>query len=233
MGVATLTAIVVGIVQYRHGVVHLLDTVTYWSGIDAISRGDLFRTGLAPSFSNFSAAEFAGRGGDLPFVDFPIGYPLVAGVIAWFTDARRAMEIVCLVSLAVVAALTVGIDRRYGSTRAWSLAAFAALMTTTPTMRLVTQGALSEPLFCAVAVALVASLAHHRNGGPFTPVAVLASLIGLLRFIGAPLALVAGWEMWRRTGDRARSAVVTLLMLAPAAANIVLARLAGGGHGAG
>jgi len=48
-------ALVVGLVQFRHGIVHLLDTVTYWSGTKATSYGHPFTTNLAPSFSNFSA----------------------------------------------------------------------------------------------------------------------------------------------------------------------------------
>ena len=37
-GLATLGALAVGILQFRHGIVHLLDTVTYWSGTEATSN---------------------------------------------------------------------------------------------------------------------------------------------------------------------------------------------------
>lgn len=113
------------------------------------------------------------------------------------------------------------------------LAVFGVMLVTSPAMRLVTQGALSEPFFCAATLALVWSLTRFRRGGSFTPVALAAACVGVLRFIGAPLALVAGWEFHRRTRDRRRSALLTLAMLAPSAANVALARLAGGGHGAG
>jgi len=236
--VASIGALAVGLVQFRHGIVHLLDTVTYWSGTDAITHLRLFRTALAPSFSNFSAVDFAGRGGDLPFVDFPVGYPLVAGVIGWVFGARPAMQIVVVASLIAVAMLTVSGDRRrdttpHGFARPVLLAVFGVLVIASPAMRLVTQGALSEPLFCAMTLALVGVLVRYREGHSFTPVAMIAACVGLLRFIGAPLAIVAGWEHYRRTRDRRRSALLTLAMLGPAATNVIVARAAGGGHGAG
>ena len=196
---AALAGLAVGLVQYRAGVIHLLDTVTYWSGIEAVSRGDLFRTGLAPSFSNFSAAEFAARSGDLPFVDFPIGYPLVAGVFATVLGARNAMRIVCLVSLAVLAVLAVTLDGPSGRSRARAtiLAVFAALLVTTPAMRLVTQGALSEPLFCAVTVAFVGSVVRFRSHGRAAPMLILGSVVGLLRGHGCWSGARWGQSSWQ------------------------------------
>jgi len=102
-----------------------------------------------------------------------------------------------------------------------------------PTTRLVTQGALSEPLFCAVALWLVICLARYRSGGHWTIVAVLTIAAGLLRFIGAPLALLSGWERYKRTQQKLSSAVWSLALMLPAALNILLATGAGGGHNAG
>jgi hypothetical protein len=96
-------ALVVGLVQFRHGIVHLLDTVTYWSGTEATSNGHPFTTNLAPSFSNFSAIEFLERSGRLPFVDFPVGYPLVAGSLGIIIGTRHAMELLCIVALIAIA----------------------------------------------------------------------------------------------------------------------------------
>jgi hypothetical protein len=76
-------------------------------------------------------------------------------------------------------------------------------------------------------------LSCYRNGGRWWPVAVLVVVTSLLRFIGAPLALVAGWEMFRRTGDRTRALVTSAILMVPAAGNIVLASANGGGHNAG
>jgi hypothetical protein len=102
-GLASLGALTVGILQFRHGIVHLLDTVTYWSGAEATSNGHPFTTNLAPSFSNFSAIEFLERSGRLPFVDFPVGYPLVAGILGVVIGTRHAMELFCIVALIAIA----------------------------------------------------------------------------------------------------------------------------------
>ena len=102
-GLAALGALAVGILQFRHGIVHLLDTVTYWSGTEATSNGHPFTTNLAPSFSNFSAIEFLERSGRLPFVDFPVGYPLVAGIFGFIIGTRHAMELLCVIALIAIA----------------------------------------------------------------------------------------------------------------------------------
>lgn len=236
--VAAIGGAAVAAVQLRDGIVPLLDTVTYWSGAEAVAAGRLFTTDLAPSFSNFDAIEFLGRDGRLPFVDFPVGYPLVAGSLGAVIGVRLAMHLLVVVAVALVALLVVVGDRRREAARldtmrpAW-LAAFGVAVAALPTMRLVTQGALSETLFCASALALVVALARYRDGGRWWPVAVLVVVTSLFRFIGAPLALVAGWEMFRRTGDRKRAATTSALLMVPAAGNIALASLNGGGHNAG
>ena len=88
-GLAALGALAVGILQFRYGIVHLLDTVTYWSGTEATSNGRLFTTNLAPSFSNFSAIEFLERSGRLPFVDFPVGVVIRAKRVQVIQQASR------------------------------------------------------------------------------------------------------------------------------------------------
>lgn len=229
-----LGALVVGLLQFRHGIVHLLDTVTYWSGTEATSNGHPFTTNLAPSFSNFSAIEFLERSGRLPFVDFPVGYPLVAGTIGIVIGTRHAMELLCVIALIGVAiAFIAGAFQLKGSKIASiALGATGILITMSPAMRLVTQGALSEPLFCAVALWLVIALAKFRSGGKWTPVVALSIAAGLLRFIGAPLAVLAGWERYQKTGRKLSSFIWTMAMMAPAALNILLASAAGGGHNA-
>lgn len=235
--IGALGAFIVGIVQFRHGIVPLLDTVTYWSGAEAFARGDAFRTTLAPSFSNFSALEVLDRGGSLPFVDFPVGYPVVAGTLGAVLGVRRAMEVLVLGALAATAmSLVVGGRARPGGDRErtdFLLAAIGVLVVASPTMRLVTQGALSEPLFCATVLWLVVALARYRQGSRWLPVPVLVVAASLLRFLGAPLAVLAGWERYRRTGRVGGSLFWTGMMMLPATFNIVLANLAGGGHGAG
>ena len=210
--VAAIGAALVAVVQLRDGIVHLLDTVTYWSGAQAVADGRPFTTQLAPSFSNFDALDFLERGGRLPFVDFPVGYPLVAGSLGAVIGVRLAMHLLVVAAVSAVAVLVVVGDRRPDRTdvdrlRLGWLATFGIALAAMPTMRLVTQGALSESLFCASTLALVIALAKYREGGRWWPVAILTVATSLLRFIGAPLALLAGWELYRRTGDRRRAFV--------------------------
>jgi len=230
-----LGSLTVGLIQFRHGIVHLLDTVTYWSGAEAVRDGHLFSSNLAPSFSNFTAIEFLDRSGQLPFVDFPIGYPLLAGFFGIFIGVRHAMELLCVLALMVIAMALI-----YGSKKSDNakvqpiiMGILGVLITMMPTTRLVTQGALSEPLFCAVVLWLVICLARYRSGGHWTIVAVLSIAAGLLRFIGAPLALLSGWERYKRTQQKLSSALWSLALMMPAALNILLATGAGGGHNAG
>lgn len=237
---AGIGAAIVGLVQLRGGIVHLLDTVTYWSGAEQVAHGHLFSTRLAPSFSNFDAIDFLGRGGRLPFVDFPVGYPLMAGLAGALIGVRHGMGLIVVLSLFVIAASVVLGDRsavgRTKSSGARQLAFAAAMgmaMVVLPTTRLVTQGALSEPIFTAAVFALVLALARYREGGRWAWVAVFTFLASLLRFIGAPLALLGGWERYQRTRDPWRSAAWTLALITPAAINIGAASMAGGGHRAG
>jgi len=233
--VAGLGALAVVGVQFRHGIVPLLDTVTYWSGAQSIADGHWFTTRLAPSFSNFEAGEFLRRGGRLPFVDFPIGYPLLAGGLGVVLGARAAMTLLITMSLMAVAAMIVVADE-HARTNRWRAAAAAAvgvLVVSLPATRLVTQGALSEPLFCATVLGLVVALVRFRNGGQWWTVVALVVASSLFRFIGAPLALVAAREHHARHGSVPRAAAWGLAMMVPAATNIALAAAAGGGHDAG
>lgn len=235
--IGALAALAVGLVQFRHGIVPLLDTVTYWSGAEAVSRADVFSTRLAPSFSNFSAVQFLERGGSLPFVDFPVGYPLLAGSVGALIGVRRAMQVLVLASLVAIAVgmMAGHADDVRSSSRGKSalLALTGVLVTMSPAVRLVTQGALSEPLFAAAVLWLVIALARYRRGGNWTPVVALVVMASLLRFLGAPLAVLAGWERYRRTGRHIEAAVWTVGMMTPAALDIGLAAAAGGGHRAG
>lgn len=236
----------VAAVQLRHGIVPLLDTVTYWSGAESVATGRLFGTTLAPSFSNYDAVEFLDRGGRLPFVDFPVAYPLIAGILGFLIGTRAALHILTVIAVAAIAAAIV-IGHRVGrpssqdpsesqsssNVRTGLVVAFACLISLQPAMRLVTQGTLSEPLFIAVTVLLVIALARYRAGGHWAPVVGLVIASSLLRFLGAPLALLAGWEHLHRTRRPFRSFVWTAAMILPAGMNIAAASLAGGGHSAG
>jgi len=228
-------ALVVSLVQFRHGIVHLLDTVTYWSGARAVADGRWFTTNLAPAFSNFEVCEFLGRDGRLPFVDFPVGYPLVAGLVGTIVGVRGAMRVLVTIALVAMAMSVVMADERSRASRwrASATAVFGVLLVSLPATRLVTQGALSEPLFCATVLGLVLALVRHRRGGAWWPVVVLVVASSLFRFIGAPLAVVAAREHLARHGRPGRAVGWAAAMMAPAATNIGLAALGGGGHNAG
>ena len=259
--ISALAALVIGLTQLRHGIVPLLDTVTYWSGAESVARGDIFSTTLAPSFSNFSALDFLERNGSLPFVDFPVGYPFLAGILGALIGVRAAMQVLVLVALMAIA-IGVATGCRPPTTSSPStsspsgssstgssptgrdpagpgalptiaLGGIGVLLIMTPPVRLVTQGALSESLFCAAVLWLVISLARYRRGGSWTSVAILTVLASLLRFLGAPLAVLAGWERYRRTGQKLKSVAWTAALMAPAAINVFVSSAAGGGHSAG
>ena len=126
---AVVVAIAVTFVQLRGGIRPVLDTATYWSGADQFRHGHPFTTRLAPSFSNFDAVDFVGRGGRIPFVDFPIGYPLLAGILALVIGARPAMEVLVVAAAALSAlALVVGAPSGSSATRRLGPRAAAAIV---------------------------------------------------------------------------------------------------------
>jgi hypothetical protein len=236
--VAACTAIAAGAVaavQLRTGVIPMLDTVTYWSGAAATADGHPFTTNLAPSFSNFTAVEFLERGGRLPFVDFPLGYPTAAGVVGVAIGVTTAMGMFAVLSAVVLGGLVVLGPRTVQSPVALAVRAAVALgLVTLSAYRLTTQATLSEPIFCALAVGYVVALSRHRDDrAPWWIVASLGTVLGLFRFIGAPLAVLAGVEHYRRHRSLPRAIGWTAAMMVPAAANILWASAAGGGHSAG
>ena len=201
-----------------------------------MAGGHPFTTRVAPSFSNFSVVEFLDRGGRLPFVDFPVGYPLVAGLFAVVAWPEAALVVVSVAAVIAVAGLTVaGADGRHAAGPTLALRAVAGVaIVSLPAYRIVTRSVLSEPLFCAVTVGLLAALLHHRRtGGGWAWCIALAATAGLVRFIGAPLALLVGFEHRRRHGGWTRPALWTAVCGLPAAVNVVWANAMGGGHGAG
>lgn len=223
----------VALVQLRHGIVPLLDTVTYWSGAQSVANGHPFHTTLAPSFSNFDAVDFLDRGGSLPFVDFPVLYPLMSGSVGILIGTRAAMHLLTVLSLFVICATIVRGTPLPAKRSLLTVFLFALFVPFLPAIRLVTQGTLSEPLFIASTLLLVVSVARYRTGGSWGPVVVLVVTSSLLRFLGAPLALLAGWEHFGRTKRKGASVLWTIAMIAPAVTNMILASTSGGGHNAG
>lgn len=214
----------------------MLDTASYWSGIEATAGGHPFTTTLAPSFSNFDVLRVLRSDGRLPFVDFPIGYPLLAGLLAVVTGTREAMVLTIIAAIGLLAFITVAGPRtRPATAPVLGLRALLALgVVALPVFRLTTQGALSEPLFCAIAVCLVCALVEYHDGERSWVIpAALVATCGLLRFVGAALVLLLVVEMWRRR-EAARTIVVAVAAsIVPTLTNIVWASAAGGGHTAG
>ncbi len=229
---AALGAATVAGIQLRDGVLQILDTVSYLSGAQAVRDGHPFTSTIAPSFSNFTVIEVLDRGGRLPFVDFPVGYSTLAGLLSFVMGARRALGFLVIVATAALAVgITLGPSRPSAPLTAWLRASFAVLVVGIPVYRLVVQGVLSEPLFCAVLVGYVASLVRYRHdGGGFLRTCVLGASLGLLRFLGGGLAVLVAVERYRRE-RRVRPALLTAAAcLAPVALNVVVAGAVGGGH---
>jgi hypothetical protein len=231
-GVAAVASVALAVVQLRHGVLQLLDTGSYVSGARALRAGHPFTTTLAPSFSNFSVLDVLDRGGRLPFVDFPIGYPLLAGPVALAVGAKGSLALlVTLATGAMAAAIVLAPGVPEHRSTPWLRAAFAAALVCLPVYRLVVQGGLSEPLFCAVVVGLAGALVRYRrDGSAFGWACVLAGAAGLLRFVGGVVAVMPALEHYRRHRNAGRALLVFAGCVAPVALNVVLAGAAGGGH---
>lgn len=229
---AALGAGLIAAVQLREGILQILDTGSYLSGAQAVRDGHPFTSTLAPSFSNFSVIEVLERGGRLPFVDFPVGYATVGGALSFLTGVRGALSILVVVATAVLAAaIVIGPTVPRHAATPWLRAGFAVAVTGIPVYRLVVQGALSEPLFCAVLVGFVAGLVRYRaDGRNFALVCVLGASLGLLRFLGGGLAILPAIERYRRTRQWKPSLLTAIACLAPVALNVIIAGAAGGGH---
>jgi hypothetical protein len=232
-GAAALAAVGLAIVQLRTGIIPVLDTVSYWSGTRAVSQGHPFTLTVSPSFSDFGPIDLLQRGGRLPFVDFPFGYPTLAGVLAVLTGARLAMMAVTVAAAAALAALVVASSPDRRTVARWATAAAVVGMIGMPATRLTIQGTMSEPLFVILAVGVVVAADRHRQGGTWWPVVALTMAAGAVRFVGAPLALLVGVEHWRRHRRLGPALGWTALAAAPAVVNAAWASAAGGGHASG
>jgi hypothetical protein len=237
---AAAAAVAAGVaaLQLRGGIVPMLDTVTYWSGAKATASGRPLTTTVAASFSHFSPIEFLERGGRLPFVDFPVGYSTAAGVLAVVLGASGAMVALTVVAAAALAAIVVvgpraPADPWLAVTRGVVAVGIVGL----PVFRLVTQAALSEPLFCVAALGLVAAvLRYRRSGRAAALMGACATACGLLRFVGAGLVVLPALEMYRRERSQGRGRALWraagwgTVWAAPAAANALWGGAVGGGH---
>jgi hypothetical protein len=234
--IAALAAGAVLLWAVGDGLSPTLDASSYLSATREVSRWHPFTTRLAPSFSNFDVIEFLDRSGRLPFVDFPVGYPLLAGLLALVVGAKAALVVVCLASVIGVVVLVVLGAR--GPEMGWpTLAARLAIGTGIvglSTYRVLTRSVLSEPLFCVIVVGLLAALLRYRRTGRGWGACVaLAAGAGLVRFVGAPLAALIVLERRRRGGGWRAPLLWGAAAIAAPALNMLWAGAAGGGHRAG
>lgn len=234
IAVAATAGLVAG-VQLRNGVLPTWDTVSYWSGAEAIRAGDLFGSNLQPSFSNFTVIEFLERGGRLPFVDFPVGYPILIAAVGLLTGTHTAMAVWTVAGCAAFAGLICWGPTLRPVTPAMlaTRAAIAIGLVVTSPMRVVTRAGMSEPLFCAIAIGLILALLDFRRTGRRWPLVIaLAVAAGMLRFVGASLVVLVVAERWRRTRSAKDALGWGAVAIAPAVANAWWASRAGGGHSA-
>ncbi len=233
--VTAAAAAAIAAVQLRSGIVPMLDTVTYWSGARATADGHPFTTTLAPSFTNVDQADFLRQGGRIPFVDFPVGWSTLSGVVGAVVGVETAMVALTVVVVAVVGALVVVGTRPVTTWSAATLRAVVAIgIVTLSAFRLTTQGVLSEPIFCALVLGFVIALARHRDDrAPWWIVAVLGACLGLVRFVGAPLVVLAGLERYRRDRRVLPALGWTIGLMVPTLVNMIWSSASGGGHSAG
>ena len=129
----------------------------------------------------------------------------------------RLMQGITLASAALIV-LAPGVPLHRGT--AWLRAAFAVALVCLPMYRLVVQGGLSEPLFCAVIVGLAGALVRYRrDGSAFGWACVLAGAAGLLRFVGGVVVLMPAIEHYRRHRDPKRALLVLAGCVTPVALN--------------
>ena len=232
--IAAGVAALVLFVLMRNGPAQFLDAGSYAAGIDAISHGRGLNTALAPSFSNFSVLEFVARRGSIPFVDFPLGYPLLAAIPALAFGARYAMILVAVLSsAALVGLVTLGPQvapqpARVGTTL--NRALLGSGLVCLPMFQAVTRAGLSEPLFCLLLVAMLKLLLDAEQRPQRAKWAVLvAGLAGAVRFVGLPIIALPALLMLRQQGWR-KAWPWALAGLAPATANVLWASAVGSGH---
>jgi hypothetical protein len=201
---ATVVTCVLATWMVWDGPTQFLDAGSYASAIDSLAHGHGLTTTLAPSFSAFSATDFLRRGGRIPFVDFPAGYPVVATAVALATGAKRAMQIVSVVaSAAAVFVVAVG-PRRSQRDLVGALAKAVAgvALVFLPISRAVAVGGLSEPVFI-VLVLLIAKLTIDGDDRRLHAAVLLGAAAGMVRFVGVLAVVVPVSVVWRRHGAAA------------------------------
>ena len=77
----------------RSGITPHSDGVSYWSAAREVNRGHFTSSGLIPAFSDLDLRSII-ESGRAPFVDFPIGYPWLVGILAFAVGVIWAQFVV-------------------------------------------------------------------------------------------------------------------------------------------
>ncbi len=195
--VAAVAAGVAGVLaawRLHDGLAMVGDSGSYLAGASGFGEGRWFRTPLVPSFSEHPLLDTVADAGWSPYADFGLGLPVTIAIVAVAAPLRIAAGAVNVVAIAAIAAgVVVGpwTPRRHGEL--WARAVLAVALSCWPILRFTGVGVLSEPLFCAAAVGLAIVLARMRAPTPrwLLAAGALAVLMGLTRFVGPAVAVVA------------------------------------------
>ncbi len=220
-------AIVAGLLAawtLRHGVVPGGDGVSYWSAAHGVADGHVGSSGLIPAFSDLSYRSLVDDG-RAPFVDFPIGYPLLLGAIGLASGIKAAQVLAMLIAVAATAWLIVSGPHRASSWTTLSVRALAAWTALgLPIAVELRQGGLPEPVFVSGLLAFALLLgAVGRDGSRLWPAAALGGALGVLRFVGLPLVAVLAVQAWRGKVRGARLAAAVALCASPGVLNAMWA----------
>jgi hypothetical protein len=230
---ACVVAVALTAVQLSHGVVPVWDTVSYWSGAEALTNGKVLAAHVQPSFSNFTTIDVLRRQGELPFVDFPYGYPVLLAAVGAPTGVKTAMVLLSATSTAVlVGAVVLGAEGRSRSVSVLGVRAVVVLaMILSSPYRVTTRAGMSEPLFCAlVIVGLAALLRYRRTGEGWATAFFCLALASVVRYVGAALIVLPVVERRRRDGHWRGALGYGAAGLVLPVANMAWAAGVGGGH---
>lgn len=215
----------------RHGMAAHPDSAYYWTGADAVRHLRPGTTDVVPFFTRLDLHDIVRSEGHMPFVDFPLGYPLLWGAVATVTGLAvggRVVAMFCGAAIAVAALATIKPANATRRTAALALTA-AAGMVLLPEMATSLGAYQSEPMLCAVVVATAALGIRRLDDGRSTwPMWLVAASAGLIRFVGGVLVLAPLFVELRRCTPARRWAPRLAVAVAPAAANLLWASSQGG-----
>ena len=218
--IAGLAGAILAAYTLRHGIVPAGDGVSYWSASVNVTHGHPLSSGLIPSFSDLSYRSLLANA-RAPFVDFPIGYPIIVGSIGTVIGVVNAQWLAMVVASAAIAALIVWGPNRASSRGELAVRALVAWVALgLPIAVQLRQGGLPETPFVAGMLGFALLILHlRRTKIGVLPAAAVAGMLGILRFVGLPLVLILAVESWRAGVRRWALARAIAICAAPGLAN--------------